>query len=206
LQEENFSMRPFSMLRAASVATILGAAALATTANAAPVNINLVGGAPTAGPGNLFTFTYNFDLAETERIEDGQQFTIFDFAGFTGPSTVIETAPGTLSVVYGAGSAPMGLPLTTPDDPGINNLIFTYNGAAATEDFTFSVQSTFGQTRNDSFVALTTDEGQTGGNIFSSGGVRVAQAGVIPEPGTMALLATGVLPLAGAVIRRRRSK
>lgn len=30
-------------------------------------------------------------------------------------------------------------------------------------------------------------------------------AGVIPEPGTVALLATGLLPLAGAVVRKRRS-
>lgn len=31
------------------------------------------------------------------------------------------------------------------------------------------------------------------------------QSGVIPEPGTCALLASGLLPIAGAVIRRRRA-
>ena len=199
-------MRFNSLFAKTAVLSGLGLLALgAPTANAAPVNINLVGGAPTEGPAGFFQYLYNFDLSETESLMAGQQFTIFDFAGFVPSSGgVIESAPGTLSVVYGAGVAPAGLPLTTPDDPAINNLVFTYSGATATTDFQFLVTSTFGQTRNDSYVALTTDTGQTGGPIFSSGGVRVAQAGVIPEPGTMALLATGVLPLAGAVIRRRR--
>jgi len=34
--------------------------------------------------------------------------------------------------------------------------------------------------------------------------LRPAAAGVIPEPGTLALAATGLLPLAGAVLRKRR--
>ena len=44
------------------------------------------------------------------------------------------------------------------------------------------------------------------GVAFSGRGFRpVAPNNVIPEPGTMALLATGLLPMAGAIIRRRRS-
>jgi hypothetical protein len=201
-------MRFNSLFAKTAVLSGLGLLALgAPTANAAPVNINLVGGAPTEGPAGFFQYLYNFDLAESETLVDGQQFTIFDFAGFVPSSGgVIESAPGTLSVVYGAGVAPAGLPLTTPDDPAINNLIFTYAGATATADFQFLVTSTFGQTRNDSYVAVTTDLGQTGGPIFSSGGVRVAQAGIIPEPGTMTLLGMGALGALGMVRRRRSAK
>jgi len=43
-----------------------------------------------------------------------------------------------------------------------------------------------------------------GFETISAGNARTP-AGVVPEPGTMALAATGLLPLAGAVIRRRKA-
>jgi hypothetical protein len=45
-----------------------------------------------------------------------------------------------------------------------------------------------------------------GATTFRLSGSVTAGAAVIPEPGTLALAATGLLPLAGAVVRKRRCK
>jgi hypothetical protein len=53
------------------------------------------------------------------------------------------------------------------------------------------------------------DFGAVAGSIFSANlriNAPTPPGAAIPEPGTLALAATGLLPLAGAVVRKRRCK
>jgi hypothetical protein len=170
----------------------------ASGAQAAPLNIDL---ASVTGSGNLFTYTYNVTLASgaavTEGFRTGDFFTIQDFAGYVNNS--FAGAPAGFSLVYGSGGS-AGVPVDFADDAAINNLMVTYNGATnfATTPFTFTVQSIYGGTVVDSYNARAGDL-VTGGNLRSGGNVRVA---VIPEPGTLALLAPALM--GGLALARRR--
>ena len=188
-------------------AAVLGVLAIgATSAQAAPYDINLTSVTPIAGGA---TYLYTIDLAARESLVSGDFISIFDFGTFTNASASIAGFTFTNPFLSPTAQAGPGAGLQSPppvgaDDAGVRNLMAAYTGATITGgSFTISANSPFTATTSDFSYGMTTDNvGPAQGKISTVTPVAVP---VIPEPGTMALAATGLLPLAGALLRRRRS-
>ena len=185
----------------------------ATAAQASPYTINLTTLTPLAGGGATYTYTVN--LTSTEQLVAGDFISLFDFGTFTNAVSSLAgfdfTNPN-LSPIALAGPNP-GLAQPPPvgaDDAAMGNLVANYSGAAVQGvSFTISANSPFAGTRADFSYGQTTDNtvaaGGAVGKVATTTPVSVpTQAQVIPEPGTVALALSGLLPVAGAVIRRRR--
>jgi hypothetical protein len=156
---------------------------------------DLQAGSPTTVGANNFRFTYDAGLGPDARVDDGDYFVIYDFAGYNGAHT--EPA-GWDFTVQNAGPYPFGtLPL---DDPGVPNLVWTWTRESNfLEDLgDFSANSTFGAIAVDTFTSLTTRS--TGPNI----GTDISNVGFVnvpvPEPTAVSVLAVGAM----VALRRRK--
>jgi len=150
--------------------------------------------------------------------------TVFSINLLTGATTNVVTATSFTGVARAAALLDSNTLLLRTDGPtdetlrtlnlttGATSVIGTINSTTivAGLDF-FSDGNLYGLNiagnflRIDPATASTTLLGDT--NQFWLGLAAVGPAapgGVIPEPGTLALVATGLLPLAGAVVRKRR--
>jgi hypothetical protein len=184
-----------------AVAAVAIAAGITSSAQAGllPTQVTVT---PEAGN---YRWTYAIVLPTDMKLQSGNYFTIYDFAGY----------------VPGGESAPAGWTLTssntgtTPaqllpgDDPTVPNLTWTYTGATQFGQVglgNFWAISTLGQKAEDSFTALTNraSDGLADSNVTTTD-VPTGSTNPpgVPEPTTLALAGLG-LPLVGLARRMRR--
>jgi hypothetical protein len=185
---------------------------------AAAAAVALAGGSAQAGllptsvtvfpeAGN-FRWQYAIVLPTDMKLQAGNYFTIYDFAGLV-EGTVIAPDSNWSVMVQNTGEIP---PLLKPtDDPNIPNLVFRYNGptipAGQLGLGNFMATSVFDQKAEVSFTAETnrTSDGLKDSNITTTDaptGQQTPPPGV-PEPATLLLAGLG-LPLLGLARLRKK--
>lgn len=204
--------------RTLAIAVTAGAVAL----TAQPARAGLLPVSVTVQPeaGN-FRWTYSVVLPTDMKLQAGNYFTIYDFAGYIGGSGMVtSTSPDSSFAQYWTLSTnPLGPTpdrLNPQDDPNVANLTFTYNGPTIPNGQltlgNFVAGSTFGEA-GESFFTATNPVAQ-GGRIDSNITSTLAPVGEeipapigTPEPTTMVLAGLG-LPLIGLgrLVRRRKAE
>lgn len=202
--------------RTLTIAVAAGAVAL----SAQPARAGLLPVSVTVQPeaGN-FRWTYSVVLPSDMKLQAGNYFTIYDFAGYiSGSGMVNATSPDdTFKQFWALSTSPLGPTpdrLNPQDDPNIANLTFTYNGPTIPSGQltlgNFVASSTFGNTGTSFFTATNL---QTNGSIDSNITDTLVPVGEeipgpigTPEPTTMVLAGLG-LPLIGLgrLVRRRKA-
>lgn len=177
----------------------------ATTATHAGLIATLIGN-PQPFAGN-FAYNYNIGFGTgpvPERLNPGDFITLYDVAGPLSPLVGAPTAPaGFTTSVNLAGATPPG---TAPfDSPLLSNVTWTYTGPPVTSDTLFGpfqIVTTQSAVVNVGFTSQTTNA-PPGGTESPLGHIGTTRGplGIIPEPGTVALLGAGAL--AGLIIFRR---
>ena len=185
------------------------AAAIVGAALAAPAQAGIIPASVTITPeaGN-FRWTYSVVLPTDQKLQAGDYFTIYDFGGLV-PGTNSQPPDWTHSSSK-AGPVPSGL--APIDNPLIDNLTWTYNGATIPSGQVglgnFWAVSTVGESVTVAFTAQNpqASTGNIDRNIVETtapGLPRPPGPPGVPEPTTLALAGIG-LPLVGLVRRFRR--
>ena len=193
--------------RVLTVAVAAGAVAL--TAN--PARAGLLPVSVTVQPeaGN-FRWTYSVVLPTDMKLQAGNYFTIYDFAGYmSGSGMVTATSPdSSFSQYWTLSTSPLGPTpdrLNPQDDPNVANLTFTYSGPTIPNGQltlgNFVASSTFGNTGTSFFTATNPQalSGAVDSNITDTlvpVGTEIPGPIGTPEPTTMVLAGLG-LPLIG---------
>lgn len=178
------------------------AIAIATVISAAAAQAGLLPTSVTVNPENgNYRWTYAIVLPTDMKLQSGNYFTIYDFAGYVPGG---ETAPsGWTFSAQELGPTPDLLKPT--DNAALWNLTWKYNGPTIPNGQlglgNFWAISTFSDTTTSSFTAITnrTSDGLSDSNITTTTtptGSSSPPPGV-PEPATLALAALG-LPFIGA--------
>lgn len=196
----------------------VAAGAIALTAN--PARAGLLPVSVTVQPeaGN-FRWTYSVVLPTDMKLQAGNYFTIYDFAGYiSGSGMVSATSPdASFSQFWTLSTSPLGPTpdrLNPQDDPNIANMTFTYSGPTIPNGQltlgNFVASSTFGNTGTSFFTATNPQalSGSIDSNITDTlvpVGEEIPAPIGTPEPTTMVLAGLG-LPLIGLgrFVRRRK--
>lgn len=203
--------------RTLTIAVAAGAVAL----SAQPARAGLLPVSVTVQPeaGN-FRWTYSVVLPSDMKLQAGNYFTIYDFAGYiSGSGMVNATSPDdTFKQFWALSTSPLGPTpdrLNPQDDPNITNLTFTYNGPTIPNGQltlgNFAAASQFGLTGESFFTATnpTAISGEIDSNITSTLVPvleEIPAPAQTPEPATMLLAGLG-LPVIGLgrYLRRKRA-
>ncbi len=188
------------MATAVAVAALAGGSA---QAGLLPTSVTVF---PEAGN---YRWQYAIVLPTDMKLQSGNYFTIYDFAGLVD-GTVVPPDANWSAVVQNVGVTPVLLNPT--DNPSVPNLVFTYNGptipAGQIGLGNFMATSTFGETTEVSFTAETnrTSDGLKDSNITTTDAPTGSVIeNPIPEPATLLLAGLG-LPLLGlARLRKKKS-
>jgi hypothetical protein len=156
-----------------------------------------------------YRWQYAIVLPTDMKLQSGNYFTIYDFAGLVEGSVVTPDGNWTASV-QNVGTTPTLLNPT--DDASIPNLVFTYNGptipAGQIGLGNFMASSTFGEMKEVSFTAETnrTSDGLKDSNITTTDApTGMVVNPTVPEPATLLLAGLG-LPLLGlAKLRKKKA-
>jgi hypothetical protein len=176
-------------IKTLTLAGALGLGLLAVGGGAARADILPGAGDPTVISlgGGLFQYDYHPFVSSTQRVENGDYFTIYDFPGLT-------------------------MALVLPIDSGsIPNVTFTYAGPNIVGQQNlgiFSLVSTWTnpvfQMRNFAGRGTDIDSNFKNANLTNVKVPTTRPETTVPEPGTMALLGLGAAPLLGKLRRRFR--
>lgn len=187
-------------------AAVLGVTAVASPARAGmiPTNVSVV------SDGGNFRWTYAVVVTTNVRVDPGDSFTIYDFAGLVDGTIVMPVGWSASQSLAGPSR-----PGTNPtDNPGLMNLTFTYEGEEPIVGQqglgNFWALSTFDERTTGDFTSTTHREldGLAETNITSTDVPLFEQiVHDSPEPATLALLGLG-LPVVGLarLIRKRKIK
>jgi hypothetical protein len=176
----------------------VGAVAPSARAAIVPLDPNISGGGP-------FTFTYQSNLSVNSQVQEGDFFTIYDFAEYSPASIFAPTGWSAIAELVSA--PPPGVALLDPDDPAQFNLRFVRTGTTIinTDPLQeidlgdFGAVSLNNQTRIDVSAYRNHDNSNPGGNP-ATGQNAVIVPQVIPEPTSLAALGAGLVLL---TVRRR---
>ena len=192
--------KSIARLLAAAVA-VVGMAGGSAQAGLLPTSVN-----PFPEAGN-FRWQYAIVLPTDMKLQSGNYFTIYDFAGLVEGSVVTPDSNWIAST-----TSTRIPPLLNPtDDPNIPNLTFTYRGptipAGQIGLGNFMATSTFGERKEVSFTAETnrSSDGLKDSNITTTD-APTGQDGPppsVPEPATLLLAGLG-LPLLGLARLRKK--
>jgi len=199
------------MTRGTNIARLMAAAVAVAALAGGSAKAGLLPTSVTVFPdaGN-YRWQYAIVLPTDMKLQAGNYFTIYDFAGLV-PGTVVTPDGNWTATVQNSGSTPVLLNPT--DDPSIPNLVFTYHGdtipAGQIGLGNFMATSTFGDRKEVSFTAETnrTSDGLKDSNITTTDaptGTDTPPPGV-PEPATLLLAGLG-LPLLGLAKLRKKKK
>jgi hypothetical protein len=154
--------------------------------------------------GGLFQYDYHPFVSSTQRVENGDFFTIYDFPGLTMALAPMGWTPS----IQNLGITPLVLPI---DSGSIPNVTFTYAGPNIVGQQNlgiFSLVSTWTnpvfQMRNWGGRGTDIDSGFKNANLTNVKVPTTRPETTVPEPGTMALLGLGAAPLLGKLRRRFR--
>lgn len=209
------------MIRKTLMARLLLAAVcvagLGTSARAGiiPVSVSVL------SEGNNFRWTYSIVLPGSMKLQTGDYFTIYDFAGYqAGSANVSATGPDASYAANwnfsSANTGPTPALLNPSDSAAIANLTWTYNGQ--TIDMpgqitlgNFAATSVFGDSTTGSSYLTARNSRSSDGVVDANITETVVPTGTVtdpvgtPEPATLALAGLG-LPLIGIARLRRRMK
>jgi len=154
-----------------------------------------------------------FDLSTTSAAPDALSSTFASNVGADNLSVfrgAFDISTANTGPAAGPRDFDIVLTFTTPFlyDPGAGNLLLDIRKFSTEQTFFFDAEDTPGDAVSN--ARNTTDVNAATANLNNTTGYVArftfapAPGGVVPEPGTLALAATGLLPLARAVVRKRR--
>lgn len=190
-----------------------------------PLVVNPILPNPVASPAGGFLYRYEAGIADNEKLRSDfgtasntapDFFILHDFAGYIGGSIAVTgPAAGSWTAVAELTSTPV-VGIAPVDDPILFNLRFNFISLAQlvgpATTFQFEARSIGGTPSSlNTFTGATTknavgagDDNANVATISTYSGPDASRAAAIPEPGTLTLVGLGLLPLAGAFIRRRK--